>query len=111
MKLNKRTCRKLAEIIKNEDIFDMLKNAKNGIKDWTVASRLNPAMSKGYAWNILASKFDVSVEHHVGVLKNILCEFGEWLTIKPYMESRLPKPKEKYNGEVCHKAPDFSNYE
>lgn len=109
--MNKATCRKLAEIIKNEDVLEMLKAARNGIKDWTVASRLNPAMSKGYAWNILAANFDVSVEHHAVILKNILCEFGDWLTIKPYMEPYFPKPKEHYKGIVHHKDPDFSNYE
>lgn len=109
--MNKATCRKLAEIIKNEDILEMLNAARIGIKDWTIASRLNPAMSKGYAWNILASNFDVSVEHHSVILKNILCEFGDWLTIKPYMESCFPKPKEKTNIECVHRDPDFSNYE
>lgn len=109
--MDKQTCRKLAEIIKNEDVLDMLKNAKNCIKDWTVASRLNPAMSKGYAWNILASKFDATKPQYSHVLKQLLCEFGDWLTIKPYMESCMPKPREKYNGEVHHKNPDFSNYE
>ena len=111
MKLNKSTCKKLAEIIKNEDILDMLKNAKRGVMDWTVASRLNPAISKGYAWNILASDFDATFEHNSYVIMKILCEFCEWLTIKPYMEPYLPKPKEKYNGKVYHKDPDFSNFE
>ena len=92
-------------------MLDMLKNAKSGIKDWTVASRLNPAMSKGYMWNILASKFNVIVECKGIIYERNLYEFGEWLTIKPYMEPYLPKPKESAKVECVHKDPDFSNYE
>ena len=38
-----------AGIIKNDDVFNMLKNAKLGIKDWKAASKLNPSKSKGEA--------------------------------------------------------------
>lgn len=108
--MDKRTCKRLSKVIKSEDILDMLKEAKNGIKDWTKASRLNPMMSIGYTWNILASKFVVTKPQHTFILKQLLCEFGDWLTIKPYMEPYLPKPKERYKGEVCHREPDFSNF-
>lgn len=108
--MDRATCKKLAEIIKNEDILEMFKTAKANIKDWTVASRLNPAMSKGVAWNILASRFDVNEEHHDIVIRNMLMEFGEWLTIKPYMECCLPKPKVKQLVECHHQEPNFENY-
>lgn len=109
--MNKATCKKLAQIIKNEDVLDMLKAAKRNIKDWTVVSKVNPCMSKGCVWNMLAAHFDVNEVYHAPILSNILREFGDFLTIKPYMEAYLSKPKAKYNGEVCHKEPDFSNYE
>lgn len=109
--MNKATAKALSQIIKNEDVFEMLKRARHGVRDWTVVSKVNPCMSKGCAWNILAAHFDVYKVYHVHILNNILREFGEFLTIKPYMEAYLPKPKAKYNGEVCHKEPDFSNYD
>lgn len=111
MKLNRTTCKRLSEIIRNEDILEMFKTAKANITDWTVVSRLNPAMSKGWAWNILASRFDVNAIHNSAVIKNMLMEFGEWLTIKPYMERYLPKPKERQLIECHHQEPNFENYD
>lgn len=108
--MDKRTCKRLSEVIRNEDILDMLKEAKDNVLDWTLPSRLNPAMSRGYAWNLLAAKFDVTKPQHDFILKQLLYEFGDWLTIKPYMEPYLPMPKARYNGKIHHKEPDFSNF-
>jgi len=108
--MNKATCKKLAEVIKNEDILEMLKTAKECITDWTVTSRLNPSLSKGTAWNILASHFDVNKVHNKLVIQNMLMEFGEWLTIKPYMECCMPKPKEREKVKCYYQEPNFENY-
>lgn len=109
--MNKATTKALSGIIKNEDVFEMLKKARHEVCDWTVVSRINPCMSKGYAWNILAAHFDVNRIYPAPVLSNILREFGEFLTIKPYMEAYLPKHKTKCEVECHHKEPDFSNYD
>lgn len=77
--MDKQTCRKLAEIIKNEDVLDMLKNAKNCIKDWTVASRLNPAMSKGYAYKAYPK-----------LLKRLIKSVQTWMDA-PHPRSTPPK--------------------
>lgn len=108
--MNKSTARNLSKIIKNDDVFNMLKNAKLGIKDWKTASKLNPSMSKGVAWNILAAHFDVNKVYKKLILKNILVEFGDFLDIKPYMEPYIKKRKPKLNVEIYHEEPDFSNF-
>jgi len=108
--MNKATCKKLAEVIKNEDILEMLKTARERITDWTVTSRLNPCMSKGIAWNILASHFDVNKVQNKLVIQNMLIEFGEWLTIKPYMEHCMPTKKQKPTIKCYHQEPNFEGY-
>jgi hypothetical protein len=88
----------------------MLKNAKLGIKDWKAASKLNPSMSKGVAWNIFAAHFDVNKVCKELILQKILVEFGDFLDIKPYMEPYIKKRKPKLNVEIYHEEPDFSNF-
>lgn len=39
--MNKQTARKIAQIITNEQLLEMLNNAKENIKDWTVVSKVN----------------------------------------------------------------------
>lgn len=108
--MNKTVAKNLCRIIKNDDVFNMLKNAKLGIKDWKDASKLNPSMSKGDAWNILAAHFDVNKVCNELILQNILVEFGDFLDIKPYMEPYIKKRKPKLNVEIYHEEPDFSNF-
>lgn len=108
--MNKTVAKNLCRIIKNDDVFNMLKNAKLGIKDWKAASKLNPSMSKGEAWNILAAHFDVTKVYPVIILQNILMEFGDFLDIKPYMEPYIKKRNPKRNVELYHEEPDFSNF-
>lgn len=108
--MNKATCRKIAKIIKNEDILEMFKTAKERISDWTVVSRLNPCFDKGFAWNLFASHFDVNKTYNVLAIQNMLVEFGEWLTIKPYMEHCMPIKKQKPTIECYHQEPNFENY-
>lgn len=108
--MNKSTARNLSKIIKNNDVFNMLKNAKLGIKDWKAPSTLNPGFSKGKAWNILAANFDVNKVCNEHILRNILVEFGDFLYIKPYMEPYITKRETKLNVEIYHEEPDFSNF-
>lgn len=108
--MNKTYANNLCRIIKNDDVFNMLKNAKLGIKDWKAASKINPIFSKGIAWNILAAHFDVNKIYGKLILRDILWEFGDFLEIKPYMEPYIKKRKPKRNVKTYHEEPDFSNF-
>lgn len=63
----------------NYHLQQMLNRAKEEIKDWTVASKINKGLSKGTAWNILASEFDVN--KYISNLHkyNLIREYGEFL--------------------------------
>ena len=57
--MNRTDAKLIAEKITNEELAEMFANAKANITDWTKVSSVNKGMSKGAAWNILASDFDV----------------------------------------------------
>lgn len=77
--MNKRSARKIAETITNDQLLEMFNRAKEGITDWTKTSSVNKGMTKGAAWNILAKDFDVSAKHHILVKTNMVREFGDYL--------------------------------
>lgn len=56
--MNKKKAKIIAETISNENLQIMLNNTKDKIKDWTKISSVNKSLTKGTAWNILASDVD-----------------------------------------------------
>jgi hypothetical protein len=58
-----------------ETLRQMILNAQDSIKDWSVASRINPSMSRGAAFNILKGAIDSKSEL---ARRNLLMEFGEF---------------------------------
>jgi len=101
--MNRRDSKIIAEIITNEELGEMFKNAKENIIDWTKVSNVNKGISKGTAWNILASDFDVEKTYHRLVKINMVREFGE------YLPNHLkPTKKVKYTTvNVVHQEPKF----
>lgn len=77
--MNKTDAKHIADIITNEGLFEMFETTRKTITDWTVPSVVNKGMSKGVAWNILASEFDVNIEHSHMSKVNMIREFGEFL--------------------------------
>jgi hypothetical protein len=94
--------RHIAETITNEQLKEMLDRAKENIKDWSKVSTVNKGITKGTAWNILGSNFDVSKEHHILTKTNMVREFGEFLS-----EDLKPKKKEKVKIIAFHQDPKF----
>lgn len=92
--------RNIAETITNEQLVQMLNNAKEGITDWTKVSSVNKSFTKGVAWNILGAYFDPTIEHHILAKTNMIREFGEFLP-----EELKPKKKEKPNIVPFHQEP------
>lgn len=105
--MNNTDAKKISETITNEQIADMLNEAKNHIEDWREVSSVNKAMTKGYAWNILAKDFNVNVRPHPMHRKNLVWEFGDYLpeSLKPKKAQRY-----KYGGVINHQDPIFDNY-
>lgn len=101
--MNKPDAKKIAQKITNEQLQEMLNNAKISIKDWTKVSNCNKGMTKGSAWNILAKNFDVNVNHHILAKINMIREFGEFLPedLKPEKKTR-----KKYDN-LIHQDPQF----
>jgi hypothetical protein len=101
--MNKTDAKKIAETITNEELDEMFKNAKEKITDWTKVSNVNKGMSKGTAWNILASDFDVEKTYHRLAKINMVREFGEYLP-------NYLKPTKKVKSttvNVVHQEPKF----
>jgi hypothetical protein len=101
--MKRNEARKLADTITNEQLFDMLEKAKVGIKDWTKVSLVNKGMTKGTAWNVLGSNFDVTKNIHVLTKANLIREFGEFLP----KELQPPKKKKGTNIIPHHQEPIF----
>lgn len=106
--MNKRDAKKIAETITNEELAEMLWNAKAGIKNWTKVSNCNKGLSKGVAWNVLARDFDVNKKHHILAKTNMVREFGEYLPdhLKPEKKNRAKNKSE----DIIHHSPDFKNW-
>jgi hypothetical protein len=103
--MNKRDAREIARSITNEEIQEMFDRAKEGITDWTAVSSVNPGLTKGTAWNILASNFDASIRHGELSKKNMIWEFGDYLdgNMKP-----RKIPKKRGNITPTHQEPIFN---
>lgn len=101
--MNKPDAKKISQKITNEQLQEMLNNAKIGVKDWTKVSNCNKGMTKGSAWNILAKNFDVNVNHHPLAKLNMVREFGEFLPddLKPEKKTR------KIYDNLIHQDPQF----
>jgi hypothetical protein len=56
-------------------MFDL---AKNNIEDWSKVSIVNKGMTKGTAWNILASDFDVTHSYSNIAKVNMIRNLGEF---------------------------------
>ena len=104
--MNKRDSKIIAETITNIQLLDMFNKAKAEIKDWTVVSSVNKGMSKGVAWNILASKFDVNNKYHSLAKVNMVREFGEFL---PKELIPVKKSNTKQRVGIAHQEPIFNS--
>ncbi len=104
--MNKTEAKRIAETITNMEILAMFDNAKENIKDWSVVSVCNKGLSKGCAWNILASDFDLTHNYHVLAKTNMVREFGDYL---PWYKK--PTKTAKPTTNVVHHEPNFKNYE
>lgn len=101
--MNRSEAKKIAENIKNDQLEEMLNNAKVGIKDWTKVSTVNKGMTKGSAWNILGKNFNVNSNHHILAKINMVREFGDFLP-----ENLKPLKKNKVNNyKPFHQDPEF----
>jgi len=103
--VNRNDARKIAEVITNEQLYEMFNRAKTETTDWTVVSTCNKGFTKGVAWNILAEDFDVNTNYHVMGITNMVREFGEFLPdeLNP---KKKPNPKQK---PPVHHDPKFFN--
>ena len=100
--MNRTDAKLIAEKITNEELAEMFENAKANITDWTKVSSVNKGMSKGAAWNILASDFDVDKTYHNLAKVNMVREFGEFLP--NYLK---PTKKPKSTIKAVHQEPRF----
>ena len=102
--MNRKAAKKIAENITNEQLLEMLNTAKSSIKDWTKVSIVNKGLTKGTAWNILGSDFDMETKYHILAKINMVREFGEFLPD----ELKPTKAKLKHNDvPLIHQDPKF----
>jgi len=101
--MKKSDAKQIAETITNEQILEMFNKAKVGIKDWTQTSACNKSVSKGVAWNVLASNFDVKYQYSDLAKTNMVHEFGDFLqdNLKPKSAVMRDPPS------VYHQDPVF----
>lgn len=101
--MNRNDARKIAETITNEQIQQMFENAKEKITDWTKVATVNKGLTKGTAWNILAKDFDVNKTHHILAKKNMVWEFGDFLS----EELKIKRQKTIRSVPPVHQDPIF----
>lgn len=106
--MNKTDARKLADILTNQQIYDMFMEARASINRWGIRSQVNKSMTKGAAWNLLAANFDVTKKHHILGKKNMIWEFGDHLPDE--ILSTLKKTKTSLPKITIHQEPNFDNY-
>lgn len=94
--------KKIALIITNEQIQEMLYNAKTNIKDWTKVSIVNKGFTKGTSWNVLAKDFDINKTYHDLTKINMVREFGDFLP-----EDMKIKKQIKNHTIPIHQDPQF----
>jgi hypothetical protein len=103
--MNRYEAKKLAETVSIEDLQQMFRNAEIKIKDWEKVSRVNKGMTKGTAYNILATNiFEKTSIDQVHILgrTNMILEFGEFL---PGYSKQVKKQKQTINP--IHQEPRF----
>mgnify|MGYP000361941095 CR=1 FL=1 len=102
--MNRRDAKIIAEKITNEQLSTMFKNAKENVKEWAKVSIVNKGMTKGVAWNILASDFNITQTYHILAKTNMVREFGEFL---PKDLQLHKKEKKKITKTPTHQDPKF----
>jgi hypothetical protein len=100
--MNHVRAKRIADVVKNEEILQMLLKAQKHITGWEEPSKLNKGISKGICWNILTKDFNVKNKLHPMVKINLLKEYGEYL--EGYGEEPPPK---KRPTKVPHQEPIF----
>lgn len=104
----KRTdARRVAEKISNQEIKEMLDNAKNKISDWRKQSKSNKNFTIGTAWNILTKNFNLEKDIHILAKTNMVYEFSEYLPEYLKIKKEIFQKPDK---ELIHQDPIF-NYE
>lgn len=103
--MNKNSAKKIAETITNEQLLEMFDTAKSFISDWSKISTINKGMTKGTAWNILASDFNVKIYYNTIIKTNMIREFGEFLP----KELKIEKKVKIVNYQLpVHQEPKFN---
>lgn len=101
--MNKHDANKLAATITKKQLEKMFNNAKTGIVDWRVKSKLNGGMTKGAAWNILYPAFlEGGIRGRDFVVRNMILEFGDFLP-----EELKPEKTQKEKMILHHEDPIF----
>lgn len=106
-RISKSDCRKLSDLISNEDIDEMLMRAIREVPDWKVPSRANPRMSRGIHWNMFCKDYDPKLYQAPVIKYRLLEEYGEYLR-----EDLKPTSKKKQLKEIkaTHQEPIFDNF-
>lgn len=104
-KIPKNYCRVLAETVTNQQIYDMLKRAKENVSNWEAPSRANKGISRGSNWNMFCKDFSVDGTYASILKYRMLEEFGEYLD-----EDLKPEPRKKREIKTTHFPPDLSNF-
>ena len=105
--MDRANARKIAELVTNEQLQNMLETAKEKITDWRKVSNVNKGLTVGASWNVLAKDFNVNAEYHILTKTNLIREFGEFLTddfglkkVKSQKQSQLPTHQEPIFKEL-----------
>lgn len=106
--MNKTDAKRIAENISIDSLELMLKNAKEGIKDWSKRSNINKSLDRGAAWNILAKCIaplkNGEMRRTESIIKtNLIREYGEFLPKELRSKPRKPPLPDPY-----HQKPDMS---
>jgi len=107
-KLTKKQIKDISTRITNNELLDMLDKAQSGITDWNKPSDIYKNISKGKAWNMLASDFDVDKEYADVVKYRLIQEFGYYIPFY-LIEQNFPKPKKDKQKEITHEEPVFKS--
>jgi len=102
--MNKTQASKLAEIITNAQLKQMLDLAKSSIKNWQDLSKVYAGFTKGAAWNILGSNFDVNKEYLTKTKKDMILEYQDYLPKSIFIQ----KDKSDIDKKIpIHEEPIF----
>jgi len=93
--MNQKFSKEFSYKITNEQIDNMLNEAKKGITDWTKASVANKGISRGTHWNMFCKNFNVEKEYHPVLKYRMIQEYGCFLPneLKPIKKTRTKKNK------------------